>query len=69
MEAPQNTESLQVSGEETFVSLKHECHSGGRTRDLRLARRSALTTVPGAHAFTSAFCVGTIFLFYVISIF
>ena len=69
MESPQNTESLLVSGEESFVSLKHECQNGGRARDLRLARRSALTTVPGAHASTSAFCVGTIFLFYVISIF
>ena len=37
-EAPHNIESLRVSGEETFASLKSECQSGGRTRDLQLFR-------------------------------
>ena len=32
-EAPHNTESLRVNREVTYVSLKTECQSGGRTRD------------------------------------
>ena len=48
MEAPHNIEYLRVSGEESFVSLKSECESGIRTRDLRFARQAALTTAPGS---------------------
>ena len=40
-------EYLRVSGEKHFVSLKLECLSGGRTRDLRLSKQAALTTAPG----------------------
>ena len=47
VEASHNTESLCVRGEETFVSLKLECHSRVRTRVLRLSKQSALTTAPG----------------------
>ena len=43
-EAPHNTESLRVSGGETFVSLKPECESGGRNRDLRLSKQADLPT-------------------------
>ena len=42
-----NTEYLRVSGEKTFVFLKLECQSGGRTSDLRLAKQAALTIAPG----------------------
>ena len=41
-----NTESVRVSGEEIFVSLKPECQSGGRTHDLRLSNQAALITAP-----------------------
>ena len=47
MEASQNIESLRVSEEESFVSLKPECQSGVRTRDLRLSRQAALITALG----------------------
>ena len=40
----QNIESLRVSEEKHFVSLKLECQSGVRTRDLRLSELTALTT-------------------------
>ena len=42
-----NIESLRVSGEEAFVSLKLEGQSGVLTRDLRLIKHSALPTTPG----------------------
>ena len=45
-EAPHNIEYLRVSKKETFFSLKLECQSGVRTRDLRLSKQSALTTAP-----------------------
>ena len=38
---------LPVSEEETFVSLKPQCQSGGRTSDLRLSKQAALATAPG----------------------
>ena len=46
--APHNTYecSLRVSGEEIFVSLKPECQSGGRIRDL--------TTFQGEHFIATA---------------
>ena len=46
-EAPHDTESLQVSGKKYFVSIEIEDQSGARTRDLRLSKQTALTTVPG----------------------
>ena len=42
-----NMDSLRVSGEKTFVSLKHEYQSGVQSRDLWLSRQAALTTTPG----------------------
>ena len=41
MEASHNTESSRVSGEETFVSLRHECKSARRSRHYR---KAAFTT-------------------------
>ena len=46
MKALHNIESLRGSGEETFVSLKSVCQSGGRARDLRHSKQAALTTAP-----------------------
>ena len=43
-------ESLRVSGEGTFISLKLECQSTVLTCDLRLSKPSALTTAPGPPA-------------------
>ena len=34
------------AGKKDFVSLKFECRSGGRTRDLRLSKQAVLTTAP-----------------------
>ena len=45
-EAPHNIESLRVRGKETFCFL--EGQSGVRTRDHRLSKQAALTTVPGS---------------------
>ena len=42
-----NTESLQVSGEETFVTLTPKHQSGVRTRDHRLSMQTALTATSG----------------------
>ena len=38
----------------TFVSLKLEGQSGVWTRDIRLSKQAALTTVPGTPAFAVA---------------
>ena len=38
---------LRVSKEETFRSLKLECQSEGRTRDLLFSKQAASTTAPG----------------------
>ena len=35
----------ELAGKKQFVSLKLECQSGFRTRDLRLSKQAALTTV------------------------
>ena len=35
------------AGKKHFVSLKLECQSGGRTRDLRFSNQAASTTAPG----------------------
>ena len=39
-EAPHDTESSRVSGEETLVSLKSDHQSGRRTRELRRDMRA-----------------------------
>ena len=44
---PYNIESLQVSGEKHFVSLKLEGQSAVRTRDLRPSKQADFTTAPG----------------------
>ena len=46
-EVPHNIESLRVSGEFFFVSLKLEGQSGLLTREFRLSKQEALTTEPG----------------------
>ena len=51
---PLDIKSSLVSGEETFVSLKPDCQSVGRTRDLRLSKQAALTTAPGGPPFTGS---------------
>ena len=48
--APHNTYqcSLQVSGKESFVSLKPECQSGGRIRDLPTFQADRFITTASA---------------------
>ena len=48
--APHNTYewSLRVSGKESFVSLKPECQSGGRTRDLPTFQADRFITTASA---------------------
>ena len=41
-------EYYQLAGKKHFVSLKLECQSGGRTRDVRPFNQTALTTAPDA---------------------
>ena len=53
---PHHIESLRLSGEEIFFSLKLEGQSKVRTRDLRLSKQAALTTAPGPpHIFFGMF--------------
>ena len=49
--APHNTYgwSLRVSGKESFVSLKPQCQSGGRTRDLPTFQADRFITTASAH--------------------
>ena len=46
--------SLRLSREETFVTLKPECQSGGRTCDLRLSRQAAITLTYTIHCTSAA---------------
>ena len=46
-EAAHNTESVRVEAEETMFSLKSECASRARARELRRDRLQRLTRAPG----------------------
>ena len=44
--SPQSWIFTSERGKKHYVSLKLECQSGGRTRDLRLYKQAGLTTAP-----------------------
>ena len=46
-EAPRNIDLPGRAEKKHFVSLKLECQSGARARDLRLSKQAALPTPPG----------------------
>ena len=53
--SPQYWIFYERTGKKHSVSLKLECQSGERARDLRLSKQAALTTAPGPPPLT---CVG-----------